>query len=124
MDLLDSEGLGSEPRDQGRRAILEQLAVGKYPLGSGGQRPLTQGGIVVLAHRQDAAPGRGGLLDRPNRIVAARRQIDDDRVDAGQCVLELGAAPGPSRTGPDRLQRADQARLPDQVIRQDEDVKA
>ena len=63
----------AEPRRQRRVAIFEELAISEDPLGARGQRGAALRVVVMLAHAQDAEPGRGRKAHGSKPVVRAGR---------------------------------------------------
>lgn len=77
----------------------------------------------MLPDREDVGARGDASLDRQERVVRPRRQVDDGEVGALQRAIELGRRPGPLRLRSGELDAPGQPVLPDQVLGEDRDPR-
>ena len=70
------------------------------PVGAPARAPAAQGHVVVLADREDRRAGGRARSMATNAVVGARRQVDDDAVDASSAAVEPGAVGRASASAP------------------------
>src|SRR2546422_3827278 len=115
--------LRREPRGDRPRPVLEQLAIGEDAIGPTRQRLLALLDVVVLAHREHARAGGPGTLDRRERVVRARRQVDDHRIGRGERDVQFGSRLRPRHRRAGAFERSRQAVLPDEVLGKHDDPR-
>jgi hypothetical protein len=81
----------------------------------------------VLADRQDPETGGRPSLDRGDRVVGPCRQVDDHGIGAGHAIGAGQSLVQPTAPAiydcPDPFEGIGQARLPDQIVGQDDDAR-
>jgi hypothetical protein len=78
-------------------AVLEQLAIGQDPVRSPCQGSLAEVDVVVLPDGEDARTHGHRPFDGRERVVCARRQVDDREFGAVERMIEVAACRRPGR---------------------------